>query len=112
MTAELPVGTESAALRCADSDREQVVRLLNTAFAEGRLTREEHDERIDATWVSRTFGDLQASPLTSAPRPPRRPGRRPSALGRARRPRHRPEVHRPQPPAPPVHAAQGPLGRL
>ena len=53
MTAELPVGTESAALRCADSDREQVVRLLNTAFAEGRLTREEHDERIDATWVSR-----------------------------------------------------------
>ena len=34
-------------LRASDVDRDQVATLLSTAYAEGRLTREEHDERID-----------------------------------------------------------------
>ncbi|GAA1389999.1 hypothetical protein GCM10009599_05770 [Luteococcus peritonei] len=46
-------------MRCADSDRELVATLLNTAYAEGRITREEHDERLDATWAARTFAELE-----------------------------------------------------
>jgi hypothetical protein len=45
-------------LRASDADREQVATVLSTAYAEGRLTREEHDERIDQLMTARTFGDL------------------------------------------------------
>jgi DUF1707 SHOCT-like domain len=45
-------------LRASDSDREQVATLLSTAYAEGRLTREEHDERIDHLMAAKTFDDL------------------------------------------------------
>jgi hypothetical protein len=45
-------------LRASDSDREQVATLLSTAHAEGRLTREEHDERIDHLMAAKTFDDL------------------------------------------------------
>ena len=34
-------------LRASDADRDQVATVLSTAYAEGRLTREEHDERLD-----------------------------------------------------------------
>jgi hypothetical protein len=49
-------------LRASDADREQVATLLSTAYAEGRLTREEHDERIGELMVAKTFDDL--IPLT------------------------------------------------
>jgi hypothetical protein len=45
-------------LRASDADREQVATLLSTAYAEGRLTREEHDERIDHLMAAKTFDDL------------------------------------------------------
>jgi hypothetical protein len=45
-------------LRASDADREQVATLLGTAYAEGRLTREEHDERIDHLMAAKTFDDL------------------------------------------------------
>jgi DUF1707 SHOCT-like domain len=45
-------------LRASDSDREQVATLLSTAYAEGRLTREEHDERVDHLMAAKTFDDL------------------------------------------------------
>lgn len=45
-------------LRASDADREQVANLLSTAYAEGRLTREEHEERIDQLMAARTFDDL------------------------------------------------------
>jgi hypothetical protein len=45
-------------LRASDADREQVATLLSTAYAEGRLTREEHDERIDQLMAAKTFDDL------------------------------------------------------
>jgi hypothetical protein len=45
-------------LRASDTDREQVATLLSTAYAEGRLTREEHDERIDHLMAAKTFDDL------------------------------------------------------
>lgn len=49
-------------LRASDADREQVATVLTTAYAEGRLSREEHDERLDQLLVAKTFDDL--IPLT------------------------------------------------
>jgi Domain of unknown function (DUF1707) len=45
-------------LRASDHDRDQVADVLNTAFAEGRLSREEHDERLDQLVRAKTFNDL------------------------------------------------------
>ena len=50
-------------LRASDADRDQVSSLLSAAYAEGRLTREEHDERVEQVMVARTFDDL--IPLTA-----------------------------------------------
>ncbi len=49
-------------LRASDADRDQVIQVLSTAYADGRLTREEHDERLEAVIASKTFDDLV--PLT------------------------------------------------
>ena len=45
-------------MRASDSDRDKVATVLSTAYAEGRITREEHDERLDAVMRARTFDDL------------------------------------------------------
>ena len=45
-------------LRASDADRDQVATVLSTAYAEGRLSREEHDERIDQLMAAKTFDDL------------------------------------------------------
>jgi DUF1707 SHOCT-like domain len=45
-------------LRASDADRDQVATVLSTAYAEGRLTREEHDERVDELMAAKTFEDL------------------------------------------------------
>lgn len=45
-------------LRASDSDREQVVTVLSTAYAEGRLSRDEHDERLSQAISAKTFDDL------------------------------------------------------
>jgi hypothetical protein len=49
-------------LRASDADRERVVGWLRDAFAEGRLTMDEHAERVDAAYAARTQGELV--PLT------------------------------------------------
>jgi hypothetical protein len=63
MTEALPeptnVGPISGSnLRASDADRDQVANLLSTAYAEGRLTREEHDERVEVLMAAKTFDDL------------------------------------------------------
>ncbi len=45
-------------LRASDRDRDQVSTVLSTAYAEGRLSLEEHDERLDALLRAKTFDDL------------------------------------------------------
>jgi len=45
-------------LSASDADRDKVATLLSTAYAEGRLSREEHDERIDQLMAAKTFDDL------------------------------------------------------
>ncbi len=46
-------------IRVSDHDREHATARLRDAFAEGRLMREELDERITAALNARTFGDLR-----------------------------------------------------
>ncbi|EMF29201.1 DUF1707 SHOCT-like domain-containing protein [Streptomyces pseudogriseolus] len=49
-------------LRASDADREQVAEVLREALAEGRLDMEEFQERLDAVYRARTYGEL--APLT------------------------------------------------
>jgi hypothetical protein len=50
-------------LRASDADRDRVAEQLREAFAEGRLTAEEHAERLEAVYEAKTHGQL--APLTS-----------------------------------------------
>jgi hypothetical protein len=47
-------------LRASHADREHVIGALKTAFAAGRLTKDEFDRRVDRTLASRTYADLAA----------------------------------------------------
>jgi DNA-binding PadR family transcriptional regulator len=46
-------------IRVSDRDRERATDRLRDAFAEGRLTREELDDRVTAALTARTVGDLR-----------------------------------------------------
>ena len=48
------------ALRASDADREQVAQRLRHATAEGRLGGEELEERLEALYAARTYGELDA----------------------------------------------------
>ncbi|HEY2550291.1 MAG TPA: DUF1707 domain-containing protein [Streptosporangiaceae bacterium] len=45
-------------LRASDDDRERVVALLTEAAADGRLTAQEHGERLERAYAARTLGEL------------------------------------------------------
>jgi len=45
-------------MRISDADRDHVASLLAAALAEGRLTADEHAERLDAIYASKTRADL------------------------------------------------------
>src|SRR5215469_12210958 len=55
--------SESPGMLASDSDRDASAGLLGEAFAAGRLTADEHAERIRAAYGSRTWAELAA--LTS-----------------------------------------------
>ncbi|MEQ4305756.1 DUF1707 domain-containing protein [Plantactinospora sp. B6F1] len=67
-------------IRVSDREREQVVELLGTAAAEGRLTLDEYADRATAAHVAKTRGELARltddlpTDSTAAPLPARRPG--------------------------------------
>ncbi|MFD0900867.1 DUF1707 SHOCT-like domain-containing protein [Actinomadura sediminis] len=52
------MSVEHQPLRASDRDRDEVLVRLHTAYAEGRLTETELDERIDLTLAARTHDDL------------------------------------------------------
>jgi hypothetical protein len=58
-----PRRPENAPLRASDRERDLVQELIGTAYAEGRLTREELDERAERVARSKTLGELP--PLVS-----------------------------------------------
>ncbi len=57
-----PDGSALPDLRASDADRERVAEVLRDAMAEGRLDMSEFEERLDATYKARTYGELE--PIT------------------------------------------------
>jgi hypothetical protein len=49
-----------ASMRASDADREIVRVVLGDAFADGRLTREEYDDRLNTLYGSRTLGEVSS----------------------------------------------------
>src|SRR5260370_35257512 len=45
-------------LRASDADRDRVLAMLSEAMSDGRLTAEEHSERIQRAFAARTLGEL------------------------------------------------------
>ncbi|GGP93186.1 hypothetical protein GCM10010266_14950 [Streptomyces griseomycini] len=48
-----------ADLRASDADRDRVADLLRDALAEGRLTADEHAERVEGVLAAKTVGELE-----------------------------------------------------
>src|ERR1700722_10548747 len=55
---DLPV-PENKLLRVSDADREQVTEVLREAAGQGRITLDELDTRIDATYNAKTYAELE-----------------------------------------------------
>ena len=49
---------ENSRLRASDADRDTAAAVINNALAEGRLSAEEHSERLDAIYAAKTHADL------------------------------------------------------
>ena len=49
-----------ATLRASDADREQISERLRRAAGEGRILAEELEERLEAVFSARTYGELDA----------------------------------------------------
>ncbi|MXG24906.1 DUF1707 domain-containing protein [Streptomyces sp. YIM 132580] len=47
------------AIRASDADRDRIADILREAMAEGRLTADEHAERVDLVYRAKTVGELQ-----------------------------------------------------
>ena len=58
-----------AQLRIGDADRETAARELGEHYALGRITTEEHSERLEQIWAARTQADL-APAFADLPGPP------------------------------------------
>ncbi|MEV0849921.1 DUF1707 domain-containing protein [Streptomyces sp. NPDC049954] len=58
-----PPAQAPPALRASDADRDRFSDILREALAEGRLTAEEHGERVDAVYRAKTLAELE--PLVS-----------------------------------------------
>lgn len=51
-------GDHPGKMRAADADRDGVAERLNTAYVEGRLTKDEYDARLESALSARTYADL------------------------------------------------------
>jgi Domain of unknown function (DUF1707)/Cell wall-active antibiotics response 4TMS YvqF len=49
---------ENSRLRASDADRDAAASVVNNALAEGRLTAEEHSDRLDAIYAAKTQAEL------------------------------------------------------
>ncbi|WP_405388839.1 DUF1707 domain-containing protein [Streptomyces sp. NBC_01102] len=54
-----PAGPAPAGIRASDADRDRIADILREAMAEGRLTAEEHAERVDLVYRAKTVGELE-----------------------------------------------------
>ncbi|RKT17374.1 uncharacterized protein DUF4190 [Streptomyces sp. 1114.5] len=72
-----PAPTPQSAMRAGHADRDRTVDVLKAAFAEGRLSAEEYEQRHEAVTVAQTYGqlaalvaDLPAGPMSAPLAPP------------------------------------------
>jgi hypothetical protein len=61
--------SEALRMRASDADRERVAGILRDAYAEGRLTAVEHEERLSEAYRAATYAEL-APVLRDLPVPP------------------------------------------
>ncbi|GGY76956.1 DUF1707 and DUF2154 domain-containing protein [Streptomyces nitrosporeus] len=54
-----PAGAAPVGIRASDADRDRFADILREAMAEGRLTADEHAERVDLVYRARTLGELE-----------------------------------------------------
>jgi hypothetical protein len=75
-------------LRCSDAERDLVAEALRLAAGDGRLTLDELDERLEATYAARTYRDLEpvVADLPGARLPGPRPGDLPAPVSPAQPP--------------------------
>jgi hypothetical protein len=50
--------SDNPRLRASDADRDRAASVLSSAMAEGRLTAEEHSDRLDAIYAAKTQADI------------------------------------------------------
>jgi hypothetical protein len=55
---EIPGAGDRSRLRASHADREQVIDVVKAAFVQGRLAKDEFDQRIGRVFASRTYADL------------------------------------------------------
>jgi uncharacterized protein DUF1707 len=56
---EAPVASQDPGrVRASHADRDQVVAVLKAAFVQGRLTKDELEDRVGQTFASRTYAEL------------------------------------------------------
>jgi len=53
---------ERSSLRASDADRQRVADVLSQAYADGRLSMDEFNERNNSVWAAKTLGEL--TPIT------------------------------------------------
>lgn len=54
------VGSTTGSLRVGDAERDEAAAALGEHFAQGRLSREEYDDRLAAAFAAKTGGELQS----------------------------------------------------
>ncbi|MBV7670719.1 DUF1707 SHOCT-like domain-containing protein [Streptomyces halstedii] len=78
-----PAGPEPVGIRASDADRDRIADILREAMAEGRLTADEHAERVDLVYRAKTVGELEplVRDLPAAGPAPGRPAASPYTYG-------------------------------
>ncbi len=75
-------GHDPSRLRISDADRHQVAEVLRQAAGDGRIDLAELDERLEATYAAKTYGELVPItvdlPATGRPVPATRPASTPA----------------------------------
>jgi Domain of unknown function (DUF1707)/Domain of unknown function (DUF4190) len=72
-TGAFAAGDRRGTMRASDADRDRVAELLNVAYSEGRLSKDEYDGRLENAFSARTYADLDqiVADLPAAPPDPR-----------------------------------------
>ena len=62
---------ERGTMRACDADRDRAAESLGVAYSEGRLSKDEYDERLESAFAARTYADLDqiVADLPAVPAP-------------------------------------------